>query len=84
MTRDDVIRMARDAGFPHMLDGTICGVAPKVLEEFANLVAAAERERLCGELKMLHDSWALTSDPTLIRARGKESPAIYVRTPRSK
>jgi len=68
MTRDDVIRMAREAGF-----GPITASTWDVfLENFANLVAAAERERLCGELKMLHDSWALTSDPTSIRARGEK------------
>ena len=40
MTRDDIIRMAREAGlWPAVTD-----VFPKELERFAALVAAAERE----------------------------------------
>jgi hypothetical protein len=38
MNRDDIIRMAREAGFN-------VGTAPQI-ERFANLVAAAERERI--------------------------------------
>ena len=43
MTRDDVIRMAREAGLPYEYDtGRILDL--KQLERFAALVAAAERE----------------------------------------
>jgi polyhydroxyalkanoate synthesis regulator protein len=39
MTREDIIRMAREAGFP------ICeGFFAEMMENFANLVAAHERE----------------------------------------
>ena len=46
MTRDDIIRMAREAGFEvHSDDVWITdGFWVKELERFANLVAAAERE----------------------------------------
>ena len=44
MTRDDIIRMAREAGFdPHdMSDDFTCNLMD--IERFAELVAAAERE----------------------------------------
>lgn len=41
MTRDDIIRLAREAGF-----GTFADLWPHALERFANLVAAAEREKV--------------------------------------
>jgi len=49
MTRDDIIRMAREAGFedhsnPELWD---CMIAPhNAIERFAALVAAAEREAI--------------------------------------
>jgi hypothetical protein len=49
MTRDDIIRMAREAGWP---DSLIAPVIMAKLAEFAALVAAAEREacaKLCEE-----------------------------------
>jgi hypothetical protein len=39
MTRDDIIRLAREAGFGELMDAW-----PLPLERFAALVAAAERE----------------------------------------
>jgi hypothetical protein len=52
MTIDDITRMAKDAGF--------CGFdgKNKCLREFANLVAAAEREacaKVCENGTFLHD-----------------------------
>jgi hypothetical protein len=45
MTRDDIIRMAREAGLPYEYDtGRILYL--KQLERFASLVAAAEREAM--------------------------------------
>jgi hypothetical protein len=41
MTRDDIIRLAREAGF-----GTFADLWPHALERFAALVAAAEREKV--------------------------------------
>ncbi len=55
MTRDDIIRMARESGLEQvvsiLLDGTkivACPPLPK-LERFAALVAAAEREAISDE-----------------------------------
>ena len=74
MTKDDVIRMAREAGaaFPsggiwHRFD------SPEELERFANLVAAAEREEIA---KLADASVNADQYPTLtmlaqaIRMRG--------------
>jgi hypothetical protein len=46
MTRDDIIRMAREAGWP---DSLIAPVIMAKLAEFAALVAAAERKE-CADL----------------------------------
>jgi hypothetical protein len=46
MNRDDIIRMAREAGWP---DSLIAPVIMAKLAEFAALVAAAEREA-CAQL----------------------------------
>ncbi len=48
MTRDDIIRMAREAGYQHPdAVGTCEDFAYFDLERFAALVAAAEREACC-------------------------------------
>ena len=62
MNRDDIIRMARDAG----LGEITVGVWSEYLERFAALVAAAEREA-CIELtdSRCQCAWA-------IKARGGE------------
>ena len=51
MNRDDIIRMARGAGFEQNSLGMTytSGALPELLERFAALVAAAEREA-CAEL----------------------------------
>ena len=63
MTREDVIRMAREAGAWNLIDHD--GIA--ALERFAALVAAHERD----ECAKLADSlgWVSVDD---IRARGKK------------
>jgi hypothetical protein len=53
MTRDDIIRMAREAGFmlvtenPHPEGGGWYECFEQEIEYFAALVAAAEREAVC-------------------------------------
>jgi hypothetical protein len=51
MNREDIIRMAREAGFEQNSLGMTytSGALPELLERFAGLVAAAEREA-CAEL----------------------------------
>ena len=61
MTKDDVIRMAREAGLSD-------GVAETVA--FANLVAAAEREA-CAEVCEAQDEYGDVQYAKAIRARRK-------------
>jgi hypothetical protein len=78
MTRDDIIRMAREAGFAGWLAETPFVTAS--FERFAALVAAAEREacaKVCEDGPIPKESTTLTHIPTLvgcaaaIRARGE-------------
>ena len=70
MNREDITRMAREAGFVGF-DGD-----NKTLREFAALVAAAEREA-CAKVCEVHGSmakhavWMAEECAALIRARGK-------------
>ena len=74
MTRDDIIRMAREAGFADT-QGTVH--AAYQLEQFAILVAAAEREacaKVCDSYDVAED--VCSSDTAegiaiAIRARGQ-------------
>lgn len=74
MTRDDIIRMAREAygdWYPHAV--------PHELERFAALVAAAEREacaQVCFEMAQRHNdirSAALEMASEYIRTRGDQT-----------
>lgn len=75
MTRDDIIRMAREAGFVNLSD-QYWDCTTEGIERFAALVAAAEREecaKLCeeggkDESGRIHvQAWGAAKD---IRARG--------------
>ena len=65
MTKDDIIRMAREAGFADA-EGVVH--AAYQLEAFANLVAAAEREA-CAAMFDDHNVWDEEVGER-IRARG--------------
>ena len=69
MNRDDIIRMAREAGLWPAVTDTF----PNELERFANLVAAAEREACAKACDALGDEYA-DANPTdcafAIRERG--------------
>ena len=72
MTRDDIIRMAREAGFDDFFTRDLA------LERFANLVAAAEREacaRVCEETTASWSQYIYNSGcidcAIAIRARGE-------------
>jgi hypothetical protein len=67
MTKEDMIRMAKEAGWKYAHGDS--GYEP--LWEFAALVASAEREKFCAELRQLHDSYSLASDSNAIRAKGQ-------------
>ena len=52
MNRDDIIRMAREAGvFETRYNPVAYSATPEALERFAALVAAAERDRIADEAK---------------------------------
>ena len=79
--RDDIIRMAREAGMPPVeitSDKPVLYPVPDAIERFAALVAAAEREacaKVCDELVLAHPGRAdLTADQctAAIRARGEK------------
>ena len=44
---------------------------PSEWSEYERSIAAAEREKFLGALRQLHDSYALQSDPSGLRARGQ-------------
>ena len=73
MTRDDIIRMAREANILEPIDllesnqwrqDTI-----RELERFAALVAAAERDRICKQIAQLHDALSMASSSNQIRPK---------------
>jgi hypothetical protein len=70
MTREDIIRMAREAGFPDYAMGLASEDAWQKTERFAALVAAAEREA-CAKAC---DGWMHANGndcAAAIRARGE-------------
>jgi hypothetical protein len=77
MTRDEIIRMAREAGWPSMALDNLPGTGDMHrLERFAALVAAAEREacaKVCDDIDVEYEgedvlaTWCAAA----IRARGK-------------
>ena len=84
MTRDDIIRMAKEAGFNQILATNAGadvwiddGFYVEELERFAALVAAAEREacaKVCFDMAQQHNdirSAALEMASEYIRARGE-------------
>lgn len=73
MNRDDVIRMAREAGFPMAWMSDSGVLTWTDLEKFAALVAAAEREacaKVCDDL-VLHQ-YSASGCAAAIRARGEK------------
>ena len=59
MTKDDIIRMARKAGFDHIAEADYWH---PLFERFANLVAAAEREACAKVCLMPVDEIQVTDD----------------------
>ena len=69
MNRDDIIRMAREAGMTGLKEGGVL----ENFERFAALVAAAEREacaKICEETRF-PDSYTAIRCAAAIRARGE-------------
>ena len=71
MTRDDIIKMAKEAKLPYEYDtGRV--VHLKELERFAELVAAAEREA-CAKLYTTPQEFVLTQTNIGIGERGMQA-----------
>ena len=71
MTRDDIIKMAREAKLPYEYDtGRV--VHLKELERFAELVAAAEREA-CAKVYTTPQEFVLTQTNVSIGERGMQA-----------
>jgi hypothetical protein len=69
MTKEDVIRMAREAG---EAEGMAEFVFHPVIERFAKLVAQHEHEReACAKIGDDHPSWSSRMYSATIRARGQ-------------
>jgi hypothetical protein len=79
MNSEDIIRMAQEAGCP------VAGIGPmtfddkqlvSMLERFAALVASAvreeDRENALAYMRMLHDSFLLSSHQGQLKNRGQE------------
>ena len=72
MTRDDIVRMAREAGCmpfrsPEYWDDVQVFATPDVLERFAHLVAAAEREAFDAKypIQLTHDQYNVVINAAL-------------------
>jgi hypothetical protein len=68
LTRDDIIRMAREAGFSDKQSEVYFD---RMLQRFTTLVAAAEREA-CARLVERDDSMRWSGAADAIRARGNK------------
>jgi hypothetical protein len=78
MNRDDIIRMAREAGFSSAV-GKHIGLDDD-LERFAALVAAAEREacaKVCEEYAGPFNSHRIGECAAAIRARGQDPMPLF-------
>ena len=69
MTQNEIIEMAREADLGFLLGDN--WMMHHELQAFANLVAAKERDRICKQIAVLHDSLSLASSAD-IRARGEQ------------
>jgi hypothetical protein len=76
MTRDDIIRMAREAGWRvdsegEVLEGDGWHIQTDIVERFAELVAAAEREECAKVVEQAGiDGYGTLAAALLVRERG--------------
>jgi hypothetical protein len=71
MNKEDIIRMAHQSGLHLATDSNWMPIINfEYAEQFAALVASAEREKFCAVLRQLHDSYSLASDSNSIQTRG--------------
>ena len=74
MEREQIIRMAREAGWTGPEDNL---VYVAMLARFAALVVAAERKKLFALLRQMQDAYSLASDSNTIRARGQDPMPLF-------
>ena len=69
MTKEQIIEMARQAGFdPHDMSADFtCNLDN--IEAFAKLITQHERKNFCAQLAQLHDSYSLASHTTTLRGQ---------------
>lgn len=78
MTQDDIIRMAREAGFRidpegEVLEGDGWHIQTDIVERFAALVAAAEREAVANIVEQMGiEGYGTLAIAVAIRARRQE------------
>ncbi len=81
MTREDIIRMAREAGFSDTTNPFVAwGASWEQVERFAALVAAAEREacaKVCDAVQKKNEDdgawmWEARNCAAAIRSRGQQ------------
>ena len=81
MTREDIIRMAREAGFRDTTHPIVAvGVSWEQVERFATLIAAAEREacaKVCDAVQKKNEDdgawmWEARNCAAAIRSRGQQ------------
>jgi len=74
MTRDDIVRMAREVAgvtYPDGTTGVKLGMSEEHLERFANLVATAEREACAKVVEQAGlDGYGTLAAALLVRERG--------------
>ena len=85
MTRDDIIRMAKEAGHPFLTASVVeqgAGPVPEWLERFAALVAAAEREACAKACERLEKHFAILGEEFEYAPRipTAEDFAAYIRS----
>ena len=78
MTRDDIIRMAREAGF-FTEAGNCVTVTFEMAKHFAALVAAAERERNDAYIKSLHESVSWQAERVIACLKALEKAVLAER-----
>ena len=70
MTKDEIIEMAKQAGFvDYELDDGTTNAFDVRYEAFAKLIAEHERKNFCAQLAQLHDSYSLASHTTTLRGQ---------------
>jgi len=71
--KEDVIRMAREAGWPSVVLDNLPGTEDMHrLERFAALVRVDEHKRLLALMKQMHDAYALSSYPQGFKPKAKD------------